>query len=207
MADQRHRIEKGFVSIRKGVPCRNKVWKHFVVDAPQSHFVYHHWESQATPGTEISLCNKSPVQYSKPFCGERGDSFLVSLRLLHQLQDTEKPMVRRTGYNELSYALWPSQPTKPCTHVSKDSNKIILPPSCVAVSGFGDHGGVSLNTKVHICLTAGNKASRWRALLAIAACSDDKNSYMAVLLKGLDCCLRCAVDQALAVPGKCFLVL
>ena len=195
--------------IRKGVPCRNNVWKHLVVDALQSQLTSHRWRYQAFCGDEVSVCNQSPVQYAKPYCGERDDSFLVSLRLIDQFESDRNvsQVTRRTGYNELFEALWPTQRTRPCTHASKQYNTLVLPPDCAAISGFGDRGGLEPVFKVHICLTAGNRASRWRALIAIITGDSELDYTTAVLLKDLGCCLRCAVDQALAAPTKCFLVL
>ena len=167
------------------------------------------FSTEAVSGDKIKLSCSRNVIPGKSYCGERGDSFVISPRFLEcpPAESPETTIARRTGFNEMLGALWMSIRTQQCSHVSNNKNPITLPPGCVALSGFGDHGGLDMKAKVYVCMTARNKYARWRALLAISTMAIDRSKSIPVLLRDQDCCLQCALDQALTSPGMWFLVL
>ena len=186
-----------------------------IIDASSPTRSHQTWHIQHHSGSEVRLLCHSRMRFGKAFCGERGDAFVLSLRL-HDTDATGAVIadsVRRSGYNELYNALWRSVRTSPCPHGSTASKTMTLPPGCVAFSGFGDHGislqgaGPEFQARIHICLTAGNRAARWRALTAIAATQEAADKFVPVLLRAANCCLTCAVEQALVKEGVWFLVL
>lgn len=199
------------------MPCRNEVRKHLIVDAASPVLAHHTWQLQDYSGSEVQLrCHEgSRMRFGTPYCGERRDSFVLSLRLIKINADgqTESEQTRRTGYSEKHRALWRTRTTKACLHGPSANKKHVLPPGCVTVSGFGDHGvnlsnaPFGLVAKVYICLTAGNKASRWRALIAAAATQEDADCFVPIMLRGSGCCFKCAVDQTLEREGVWYLIL
>jgi hypothetical protein len=176
-----------------------------IVDASSPTQSRQNWHIECNPGSEARFLCHSRMKFGKPFCGERGDTFVLSLRL-YETDATGAVIadsVRRSGYNEFYNALWRSVKTFPCSHGSAANKTMTLPPGCVALSGFGEHG-ISLQgadpdfqARTHICLTAGNRAARWRALTAIAMNQEAADKFVPILLRGADCCFTCAVDQAL----------
>ncbi|KAI4190440.1 MAG: hypothetical protein LQ346_004910, partial [Caloplaca aetnensis] len=95
-------IDPGYVYIKFGVPCRNGVYKHRIMDAPISPFSA---QKEATsspvtgPGNSISLSAGNNPTFGSSYLGERGDTFIVSIRIAMQVNDHS--IVRRTGYREL----------------------------------------------------------------------------------------------------------
>ena len=199
---------KGSVTIQKGVPFRSNVWKHFILDSPYATEPQMKFQIEATSGNSIELSRSQTIYADKPFCGQRGDCFMFSLRFVESLPGPPaSTLIRRAGFGELNSAIWFSFKTKACQHTVSIKVPITLPPGCVALSGFGDDGGLDLIAKVYICMTARSKTARWRALVAIACIADERSRYIPVLLRGQDCCFQCALDQALTSSGMWFLVL
>lgn len=212
----------GHIVIKKGVPCRNSVWKHSIKDGPPGTWA-NEWHIVNSVEAKESLRCVDTVYRSKPLCGDRHGSFLVTVRLSTEVppqpgqhkrtgwkEDTPREVEsRRTGYRELFAAIWGLQHTRSCQHQDAE---IMLPLSCVSVSGFGDLQMQALkNTaRIFICLTAKNSAARWRALIAIHMNSHvfpNIDMIHQVMLRGEDCCFQCAVDQTLVQAGYWFLVL
>jgi hypothetical protein len=189
--------EPGCVAIKKGVPCRNGVWKHRVVDGPRTLQVGTNRlrdEVVGVSGNGVSLSCAISVEYGTPLIGERGDSFVVSLRLQSEYGGLKTS--DRTGYNELSAAIWTVLKTRPCPHGSRLGDKLVLDPGCTAVSGIATSSDLAQYGSLAIFLTAFNPAARWRALLCIAQHnSDEVYGFTPVMLRGQDCCFRCAVEQ------------
>jgi hypothetical protein len=215
---------QGYLAIRKGVPVRNGVWKHGIIDGPSQKSdtcpsnEHSEWQLVNAAGETVALRCAEKVQHERPLCGERGDQFVVSLRIgLHvkaqnlSFHDkrSEQVYYRRTGFRELHMALWRVQKAKPCTHMVKSDDQITLPPACATVSGFGDNEKSDLDERIVICLTARQSPSRWRALLAIASTRDlqDASTWDQVLLRGEDTCFQCVVDQAAVQEGRWYIVL
>lgn len=220
--------DAGHVVIGKGVPCRNGVWKHAIIDGPPSGYDDSGWKICQTAGTEESLRCAKIVQYSRPFCGDRHGSFMVNLRFSTEFasdvstdQEIEASMsgwnrtnhgeydTRRSGYRELFASLWGVERTQPCQH---ESSSITLPLSCASVSGFGELQMTNLRdtARVFICLTAHSTSARWCALLAIHMnlfVFPANKGIDQILLRGEDCCFQCAVNQTLVRTGHWSLVL
>lgn len=151
-----------------------------------------------------------PVHMGRPLVGEKGDAFMVSLRM--SLEPSKSgyltvhgQSIRRTGYNELWSALWATQKTDHCSHTPHCGDKIKLEPGWVVVSGYEDHGSFEDIGRLMICLTACDPVARWRALIGIR--EHVSGGSHRILLRTVDCCLQCAVDQALRRPGHWYLVL
>lgn len=193
--------DAGYVRVKKGVPCRNSVWKHAIIDGATGGWsnglkVVH------TAGTKELLRCTTAVYQRPQFCGERYGKFLVNLRF-----DMGEHEVRRSGYRELFSANWGVQHTEPCQH---ESLEITLPLSCVSLSGFGDISKSDMNeietARVLILLTANNQSARWCALLGIRM-NLSTLAVDQVVLRGQDCCFQCAVNQTWVRTGRWFLVL
>lgn len=220
--------DAGHVVIRRGVPCRNGVWKHAIIDGPPSGLSDSGWKICQTASTKESLQCANIVHYSPPLCGDRHGSFMVNLRFSTECaldMSTDKEIggsmsgyyirnhgeydTRRSGYRELFASLWGVQRTQSCQH---ESSSITLPLSCASVSGFGEFQMTDLRdtARVLICLTAHSTSARWRALLAIHLSLfvfPANKGIDQVLLRGEDCCFQCAVNQTLVRTGYWFLVL
>ncbi|KAI0175891.1 hypothetical protein GGR52DRAFT_334574 [Hypoxylon sp. FL1284] len=209
-------VRRGAVSIIKGVPCRGGVYKHGVVDDELARIPPDvRLRTREGPKAEISPKCLDPVRLGKTYIGEKGDSFLISLRYVAEHSEgTKLSNVRRTGFCELNSALWTSQNTAKCAHTSSKQDTMVLPSRCYTVSGFNDFLRFSGRKDVFIYQTSGSKHTRWRALLSIASIIEPHGTnyyrqYHPVLLKTDETCLRCAVKEAMSHPmgGPRFLVL
>jgi len=155
------------------------------------------------------------MKFGTPYCGERRDSFVLSLRLLkvNSAGSVDGSQTRRTGYNEQHNCLWRTKTTQDCIHGPSTNKVVTLPPGCVTISGFGDHGlnmsnaPEGFNARVYICLTAGVKASRWRAILAAASSQESATQFVPIMIRGVGCCFQCALNQVIEQEGTWFLVL
>ena len=192
------------ISISRGVPCRNGVWKREVVDGP-SQFVStgtSDWAlvERACNVAELRCTNR--VSRWRSLYGDRDDAFIVTLRLADHISD-DYSVVRRTGYAEFYIALWQTHITAKCGHppVSlAEVSEVRLPAGCSTVSGFGDQS--ECDGKLTLCLTVHHNAARWRGLIATADTADTH-----VCLRRNDCCFPCAIDQVAKRPGKWFVIL
>ena len=201
------RIDNGYVIVAKGIPHRNHVWKHFVADGPFASDPKETIHTQAEAGDKIKLSCLSRVRQDKPFCGESGDTFIVSLRYLETYQEDDSNEIRtnicRTGFNEMYHALQACTVTTPCDHIANPDAEITLPEGCRAVADVVRIAEYTTDANVYICLTARNKHARWRALVGIEWTArqiggDCQKTFLPVFLRGQDCCLQCALDQTLA---------
>ena len=199
--------DPGFITIKKGVPCRHGVWKHRIVDGPNEPVNHPAWTVvQEYPG---SAAMQTPyITYGVPLVGEREDSFVVSLRLEVSSLITGVNAVRRTGYNELSKALWHAQKADRCKHHSADKyaptdkTTIKIEPGCMAIYGCEDQRSILQFGKILVFLTADKPEARWRTLLALAHdASNQDYGFTPVMLRGNDCCFSCVVDQTLRQDG------
>ena len=196
-------VDPGAVAIVKGVPCRNGVRKHTVIDGPDhGHLGGFSWEVVENSGEQARLRCMKTIGYGRPYCGERRDTFLVSLRLTIDRENVQ--FSRRTGYAELFCALWAVEKTRACDHPSHNDSSITLPQRCMTVSGMGNEIAARLTQRVIICLTAHNTAARWRALIVMA---NTRYHSRRKLLRWRDCCFQCAIDQTASEKGDWFLVL
>jgi hypothetical protein len=137
------------------------------------------------------------ITYGVPLVGEREDSFVVSLRFEVSSTVTGMNAMRRTGYNELSSALWRTKKVSSCKHYNADKSKIKIEPGCTAIEGCEDGRPISEFGKTVIFLTADSPEARWRTLLALAHdTSNEDYGFTPVILRGSDCCFPCVVGQA-----------
>ena len=184
------------------------MWKHRVIDGPDQRQGYLVWDFEQGHGSKALLKCATAVDLANPLVGERGDSFIVTLRFRVKKVDARSPTrisTRRSGYNELWSALWIVNKSKPCGHPCRLGDSILLEPGWSVVSGFGDHGSMDVLGRLIICQTAASPAARWRALIGIFGCRDTNRSQ--VLLRGDDCCLTCVVQQAAVREGNWYVVL
>lgn len=175
-----------------------------------------HCKKVAVVGEKISLTCAIPGKPGRVLVGEERDSFLVAQQLVATLQSDqsehvgqEGPVkyVTRVGYCELYHAVWISRRTKPCEHRCRIEDEVPLDTGCVALAGFKlSHFEEPLG-KPTITLTAGNSTARWLALLGILKGQGPDIDYCPVMLRGDDCCLRCAIDQTTKLQGTWWLVL
>ena len=210
-------VDPGFFRIQLGVPVRNDVRKHFIVDGPATGLDSSRWESHATGGESISLSCFDDVKFGNSQYGERHDIFLLNLRLvMPRTASSPTTITRRTGLRELNAALWTTELTRSCDHQVKEREEVTLPTGCAAVNGFGTLGfgaGKPLpSERILICLTANNVAARWRALIAIKSEMKEIKTLehqkcVGGILRKSDCCLKCAITQTVTRPGNYILVL
>lgn len=203
--------DAGYITIYPGVPSRNGIRKHAIIDGPIQGIASGEWGIIEQPGMATTLrCHKS-FDFHNPLIGESSDAFLVNLRMVNK--DGNNYLTRRTGYLELCHSNWGLQKTVSCDHTPTGDEKLTLPLGCATASEFTDSPNSRYNLKEQVLmyLTAGNHVSRWRALLAIghyhrhvASAWDD---HRQVLLRETGCCFQCTIDQAFLQGGRWFIVL
>jgi len=200
--------ERSVVVVQRGVPFRGQVCKHYVVDGPQSR--------ENLPlnvlfrsGEKIDLGSAKPTATMRPIIGEKPDSFVVGLIIRDHNARGEFLVSRFSGYREFCAAIWGTHVTKPCDHPKLARKVWKLPPDCLAITGENtDCSGEE--ERVIVCLTSGNAAARWRALVSLASTRDRAGEYGAqkpTMVRRDDCCCDCAVKQCLKWQGQCYLVL
>ena len=200
--------DAGYVAIKPGTPHRNGVYKHIIIDGPdKGELDASEWQVEHRAGDKAALECTNTVTLGRPLCGERRDSFIVSLRMA--LYDRGSTSTRRAGYRELYHAIWTVQKTKSCQHPIRNKEKLTLTPGFATISGFGDKDPWECDERIRICLTAHNETARWRALLAIAHTRQPvaAEGLVQVMLRGNDCCFKCAIAQTSTRSGKWFIVL
>lgn len=200
-------VSAGHLIIRKGTPYRNGMYKHTVADGwdkgRQEEF---DWQRVNSAGDKIGLSCANDVVLGRVIYGEHRDAFIVSLRMIYQ--DRDVTCIRRVGYYELYSALWMVQKTTSCNHASQLQSEVVLPLGSLTISGFNDLELPDYHERLKVCLTADQDIARWRVLLAIVSArrnAGQKDEY--VMLRGNDCCLECALDQASLRSEPCILVL
>lgn len=168
------------------------------------------WKQDCSSGQTAKLRCAVPVTFGDPMIGERGDSLMVTLRLLHprsgHTADSESWHIRRTGFSQLWNLIFLVKRTTQCGHTTSPE-EIRLNPGQNTISGFGgfgDEGKPDWANGPLICLTTGNRAARWRALISIL---EGQKSLHQCLLRGAGCCMSCAIMQAARQEGCFYLVL
>ncbi|MCJ1250867.1 hypothetical protein MMC30_008095 [Trapelia coarctata] len=204
-----------------GVPHRNAVCKHRILDGPTLPGPPSPaWPAHAVWGDRVPLSATEATTYGSPFCGERADCFIVSLRFLHHEAPALTPgtryaapaeSTRRTGCNELYSALGFGERTAPCAHPPcdpRDKVEMTLPTGCAVLAGYADQGTRSVDASVYVCRTAGSKAAWWRALIAAAQpMLGEGGAFVPIMVRGESCCFECAITQTLGKGGVWVLVL
>ena len=202
-------VHAGSIKVEKGVPSKHGIRKHKIMDGPLAQFDKGWGFEEVVRGQASNFAPKNIAQ-GRSLCGERSDAFVVNLRIVLQRNNAED--VRRTGYRELAWALWIVTKTRSCQHSRRAPADLDLPVGCAGVSGFWEWDHEDLNERVVVALTAGNSSARWRALVAAAhgRYRDPPSSVphlKHILLRGPECCMSCALDEALTKDGRCLLIL
>ncbi|KAL8832356.1 MAG: hypothetical protein Q9191_000312 [Dirinaria sp. TL-2023a] len=192
--------------IGNGTPCRDGIWKSGIWDVTSSATILSTDPERAeSSGQQASLRCSEKVTFDSPYCGEGDDVFLISARIrLHR-----SAAIYRIGYKSLQKCLWSAQISRPCSHGSREHQKITLRSGCVTIAGFGNYLAETAE-RILICLTAHSIGARWLALSQVpftAVIEDDPDLHRQIFLRVNDCCFQCAIDQAAAQPGKWFIIL
>ena len=165
--------------------------------------------SSHLPGTAISLSASNNPSFGPSYCGERGDTFIISIRIA--MQEGKLASVRRTGFRELFTGAWCVIHAQKCNHLTlRPNDQHVLPGGCNAMTVHDDQDPWKWPNKITFCLTAFNKAARWRALVALAVYRDKSSmeeKKVKILLRDRACCFNCVVDQASLFTEKCFVIL
>lgn len=165
--------------------------------------------SSHLPGTSISLSASNNPSFGPSYCGERGDTFIISIRIA--MQERKLASVRRTGFRELFTGAWCVIHAQKCNHPSlRRNDQQVLTGGCGAVTVHADEDPWQWPNKVMVCLTAFNKAAGWRALVALALYRDKyskEEEKVKILLRDRACCFNCVIDQASLFAEKCFVIL
>jgi hypothetical protein len=90
--------EQGYVVIEKGVPYRNGVWKHFVVDGPRKRQQPSGPQIVKRAGGSATFQCEPPPFFDRPLIGEGPGSFTVNLRIVTVTGHDAQRNVMRTGY-------------------------------------------------------------------------------------------------------------
>jgi hypothetical protein len=159
-----------------------------------------------------SLICAEPLVFGTPKVGENGDSWMITLRL--QLRNVDEfssarkeALTGRTGFKELWSSRFVACKTRACQHPWQLGDRIELEPGWRTFSGFGDRSDPELPEKLRISLTAGDKVARWRALLNIFDMPVVDITMPHIMIRGDNCCFRCAVGQASSQSGEWYLIL
>ncbi len=214
--DDPYSIAAGTITITKGVPHRNGVYRRGIMDGPvgASTDMSQNWEPVERAGEWATLCCTDDVEFGRPRCGEYKHLFMFTLPVQQrypEIKSLEREDITHFGFRTMHRAVWRSVKSDPCDHPVDVNQKLRLPPGCMTMSNICSGGYEESYPKVTICLTAHHPAGRWRALCQVALLCGDKNekeAYKAlILLRGDDCCFSCAVDQVAARPGRSFIIL
>lgn len=206
-------LVRGSVTIGRGSPCRNGVWKTGIWDSQQlnRNFLTNPQRAE-TCGQTASLHCAEKVSLDSPYCGEGEDIFLICARFRFHRRVRQESFIQRVGYRELHNCLWWAQDTKRCSHGSRPNDSVKLSLDCITIAGFGHHLEET-QERILIYLTAYSIGARWMALAQIPWTTVigtengiDKSVYQ-ILLRRNDCCFQCAIDQAAERPGKWFIIL
>lgn len=190
------------------------MWKHSVIDGLTSGTSHAIWKKDRVSGDTAHLRCVEPIRFDKPMIGEHGDSFVVTLRLVHPPSSTatvvDRRHIRRTGYHELWRAHSMAVTTNVCNHLQARDEDIVLEPGWATLSGLGEYLPDDFSQwdwgRTLICLTAGNSAARWRTMLSITRLGMQRPDQR-LMLRGPGCCLKCAILQAAQQAGKWYVVL
>ena len=128
------------------------------------------------------------------------ESLRISLPMLHTAKGEMAFVRRETGYRELHKAIWPARKTVGCVCSSELPATFELPAGCGALVVRCDDDFDFCEENLVLCLTGGDAVARWRALIA-------NHGGATMLLRGKQCCLACAMEQASKISGKCHLIL
>ncbi|KAL9577190.1 MAG: hypothetical protein Q9212_006524, partial [Teloschistes hypoglaucus] len=147
-------IKAGSITLSRGSPCRNGVWKSAIYDPSGSLQSWTNPNTAESYGQVAHLRCAKKVTLEKPDCSEGVGAFFVSARLRrHEALPGESP-VMRIGYKKLERCLWMTQLSEPCGHGGRRAPADVkLGRGFATVAGFG-HDAFRTAERILICLTA-----------------------------------------------------
>lgn len=132
------------------------------------------------------------------------DRFVVQLRLQYASpDDTYHPHIETTGYKELFDSLLRVRTAESCPHVLGRPPALELRQDAVVLKYYyGEAVGSAKCEEVNgyriwICPTMGMNVSRWYTIRWL-----HQQKSLNGMLKGLNCCVACAVSQAREQEGR-----
>ena len=139
--------------------------------------------------------------------------FLLSIRfeIDHLYQTTSRNAETYTSYRKLHRSLWTTYATsqhKQCMHPRRPLLQAKLGFGVAAAKGYGwsqegrEQGSAKVVERICICLVEGDQRARWLAV------EDAAESWVhKTMVRGDECCEKCALDAVAALPEKWILVL
>ena len=199
--------DSGTLIVRRGTPWRQGVWKHRIADAPAPLF---HGTSSAPQavsrsGQDVHIVDQDQtVDFRTPLVGERGDSFLVTIRLKAEEPHPVGSCTMRTGYRQMWRMLWQTHHTDHCKHPRVKLDTLRVRPGWIARRAFYPQV-FEAKEQYRVCRTAGSSARRWIALLSAPTYGGEERQL--VRLRGSKCCIQCALNQTETREGTWCLIL
>ena len=186
---------------------------------------YYDWDAhmRATKAEEAGQIMKlrcaQKASFQRPYVGGIDDTFLITSRISYGPLSNGPEQLCLFGFRELHCSLWWASKTEDCLHPWTESKTMIVPPGCCTIQGFTD-GIWNIDERIMILLTSGNIAARWFALATAPwimingenvawqnTPTHEIGNSRQIMLRGSNCCLACAIDQADRVPGKWIIIL
>ena len=208
-------LEPGKFDIRPGVPSWNGTHRRRIADGSTAPLLrlscFEKCPQIYKPGETVKFHVEGRFIFEEGYDGIQNDSFITSLRIQRRQKRSKSPFPRCTGNRELSKALWPVLKTIRCECTPKLPACFELPSDChcEALEVICDDDLNFCTEKLVLCLTGGSSIARWRALIALKEkiVEDQDRGLVKVLLRGLDCCLTCAIHQVPQCLGRCYVVI
>jgi hypothetical protein len=195
----------------RGVPTRNGVRKHRIIDAPVNNFNFVPPQGAPVNRTDgVAQGQRHEViSFGKPLCGERGDSFIAGLRFI--IVRNRYRSSRPTGYREMYGALWEVQRSNNCPHGMIETADAEFLANSGASAIHGDDNPFLRDDHVLFYRTSRSTAARWWAVVTIAVHSQSYRSghprQLVVLLRQRSCCMQCVATQAALSDSRHIVVL
>jgi hypothetical protein len=156
----------------------------------------------------MSFCRMLTVTSKSKISNPVG-CFIVGLQIgyyvpstLHSPDEPEEKRTALTGYKDLFNALAPVHKTQSCEHDPTIPVNLKLGNDAIIVAGYNGHFSSSppalQSARIWICPTIGNQSSRWYTLWWLNQQNFVKCNAM---LRGRDCCVGCAFEQASSKKG------
>ncbi|PKX99532.1 uncharacterized protein P174DRAFT_361822 [Aspergillus novofumigatus IBT 16806] len=208
-------VDEGFFTVKAGVPSRNGVRKHAIIDGPLvgASSSATAWSISERSGATINGLWDNGAMFVNPMVGENNHSFVVTLGIVSRTgpESTPGTTIRRTGYRELFNAMSGVMKTIDCSHSVINDQPVTLQPGWAASMDINDISPPPpVHEKIVILLTARNRAARWRALIGVSMLLLQHRGTPGArrtMLRSPGCCLRCAVEQTVLEDGLWWLIL
>lgn len=198
----------GGIAVEKGVPWRDGVWKHEIIDGPISRSNLRLQQDSSLPGfgQEVSVRSLASIDYELDVVGEEENSLILNVRFKLHKSGPVDVVVQRTGYRKMANTLWLVNMAQPCLHNYEFMDKIELDLAWKALIDFTDEElARPVSTSRYLYRTVGSTAARWRALVVLLA--HPPRAEEQIMLRTSECCFQCAINQTCAQVGRWSLVL